>query len=111
MKFDRENDRVICDARGLLEPTIVIGYGRHMCGNIIDGVSLAIGEGAAGFVLSFSDLEQAYLEAKNFRDRHPMTDEEKRFADMLKGEITWQSTGKRRSSKRFSGSNWGTIRT
>ena len=68
---------------GALVPSIVFGYARTMCGNIIDGISLAIGEGQCGFVMNFSDLEAVYLEAKNFRERHPMTDKEKELARIL----------------------------
>lgn len=83
MRIDRENRLLVCEVQGALKPAMVIGYGRHMCGRITDGVSIAIGEKTAGWVLKFTDLESAYLEAQNFRARNPPTDDEKKLAAIL----------------------------
>ena len=83
MRIDRENSRLICDVAGHPEPVLVIKYTRTMCGKITDGIGLANGEDACSYVLAFADLEQAYLEAKNFRDRHPPTENDKKLASIL----------------------------
>lgn len=83
MKINRESCELVCEVRGALVPTIVIDYGRSMCGDIVNGVGIAVGEGESAFVLKFADLEAAYLEAKNFRERHPMTNEEQMLARTL----------------------------
>jgi hypothetical protein len=83
MKINRENREMVCEIQGELVPVIRIGYGRYMCGTITDGVSIARGEEGGGFVMKFVDFEAAYMEAKNFRERYPMTDEEKTLAATL----------------------------
>ena len=75
-------NELIFEVAGHPLPTLRIGYGRHMCGCITNGVSLANGD-KAGYVLAFTDLEKAYLAAKEFGESHPISHEEKRFAAIL----------------------------
>ncbi len=82
MRIDRENNEIVCNTAGHFEQ-FTISYSRHMCGKITDGVRLQNGKGNGSYVIAFSDLEQAYLEAKNFRDRHPITAKERETASLL----------------------------
>jgi hypothetical protein len=74
---------IICRVAGHPEPIVRIYPGRVMCGHITDGISIANGEKAAGYVLAFSDLERAYLAAKKFREDNPLNAEEKKMASLL----------------------------
>lgn len=80
----KTTDELVCEVAGHTKGKLIVGYGRHMCGRITDGVSLTNGEGECGYVLSFVDLELAYFAAKNFREQNPPTKRGKELAAILK---------------------------
>ena len=58
---------IAIDAPGSIEGTMYIDPGVWQCGEVTDGVGIRM-KPRGGFVISFANLEKAYLAAKKFRE-------------------------------------------
>jgi hypothetical protein len=67
-----ENNEIVLQCAGHTEgdemyasPTV------HLCGRIIDGISIRFSDKTGRWVISFADLERLYKAALKFRQEHP----------------------------------------